>query len=81
MSWETSSLSYGKGQCMETTSSIMQWRKSAGWRKSTRSVNGDACAEIGVSESVILVRDTTNRGGVTLEFPSFVWEMFVDSLK
>jgi hypothetical protein len=75
MSWQTSSFSYGNGQCVETTSGVAQWRKSS------YSVNNGQCAEIGAVESLIVARDTTNRSGEMLVFPVVAWAAFVDSLK
>jgi hypothetical protein len=52
-----------------------------GWRKSTYSDgNGGACVEV-ASASVVAVRDTTNRDGVTLEFPAETWAAFVTRLR
>jgi Domain of unknown function (DUF397) len=52
-----------------------------GWRKSTYSDgNGGSCVEVASSDGVI-VRDTTNRDGVTLEFPAGAWAAFVMGLR
>jgi Domain of unknown function (DUF397) len=52
-----------------------------GWRKSTYSDgNGGACVEVASADGVA-VRDTTNREGVTLEFPAGVWAAFVARLR
>lgn len=52
-----------------------------GWRKSTYSDgNGGACVEV-ASASGVTVRDTTNRDGVTLEFPAGAWAAFVTRLR
>jgi len=46
------------------------------WRKSTRShVNGN-CVEAGSAAGAVLVRDTADRGGVTLAFPAGAWAAF-----
>lgn len=51
------------------------------WRKSTHSdANGGDCIEV-ASENAILVRDTKNRGGVTLTVPAEAWQKFTDSLR
>jgi hypothetical protein len=50
------------------------------WRKSTYSdANGGNCVEV-ASGNVILVRDTTNRDGVTLSVPVDAWQRFTASL-
>jgi hypothetical protein len=75
MSWKTSSLSYGNGQCVETISGVARWRKSS------RSMTNGNCPEIGAFESVIVIRDTANRRGGMLMFPAPAWEAFISSLK
>jgi hypothetical protein len=51
------------------------------WRKSTRSSgNGGACVEVGHVPGVVLVRDTTDRDGGTLEFNPEVWRKFTAGL-
>jgi hypothetical protein len=53
-----------------------------GWRKSTYSDgNGGSCVETAPGHGVILVRDTTNRDGVTLSIPAAAWQRFTDALK
>jgi hypothetical protein len=52
-----------------------------GWRKSSYSDgNGGQCVEV-TGNSVILVRDTTDRDGTTLAFDTEVWERFTASLQ
>ena len=52
------------------------------WRKSSWSGNGgQACIETASAEGVILVRDTTNRGGGTLTFTAGAWQAFTASLR
>lgn len=52
------------------------------WRKSSYSgSNGGACVELASDSAVILVRDTTNRGGGTLTFTAGAWQAFTTSLK
>lgn len=52
------------------------------WRKSSYSDgNGGACVETATGNSVILVRDTTDRDGITLSVPSNTWQLFTASLK
>jgi Domain of unknown function (DUF397) len=53
-----------------------------GWRKSSYSDgNGGNCVETASGSGVILVRDTTNRDGGTLEFSAEAWQAFVKSLR
>lgn len=52
------------------------------WRKSSYSdANGGSCVEAASGSGVILVRDTTNRYGGTLEFSAEAWQAFVASLR
>jgi Domain of unknown function (DUF397) len=50
------------------------------WRKSSYS-NGEAtCVEVGTADG-ILIRDTTNRSGITLSVPASAWTTFVATLR
>jgi Domain of unknown function (DUF397) len=52
------------------------------WRKSTYSdANGGSCVETASSAGVIMVRDTTDRDGVTLSLPVHAWERLMASLR
>ena len=52
------------------------------WRKSTYSEgNGGSCVETATGDSVILVRDTTDRDGATLAFTSQAWQEFTRRLR
>jgi hypothetical protein len=52
------------------------------WRKASYSGNGGAnCVETGNLPGAVLVRDTTDRGGVTLAVPAAAWRTFVTGLK
>jgi hypothetical protein len=52
------------------------------WRKSTYSdANGGSCVETATGDGVILVRDTTNRDGETLNVPADAWARFTASLR
>ncbi|WP_028182632.1 DUF397 domain-containing protein [Salinispora arenicola] len=55
----------------------------ARWHKSTRSgSNGGSCVEVADNlPSVVLVRDTKDRDGGTLQFNPTVWQAFVDFAK
>jgi hypothetical protein len=51
------------------------------WRKSTYSgANGGSCVEVASADDV-LVRDTTDREGVTLEFSAVAWQQFTRRLR
>jgi hypothetical protein len=51
------------------------------WRKSTYSDSGgENCVETASEAGVVLVRDTTNRGGGTLCFDAAAWAKFTKSL-
>jgi hypothetical protein len=52
-----------------------------GWRKSSYSNGGEAtCVEVGTADG-ILIRDTTDRSGVTLSVPAGAWTTFVATLR
>jgi hypothetical protein len=50
------------------------------WRKASYSANGgEQCVEVGSSDTV-LVRDTTDRSGVTLSVAAPAWSAFLATL-
>lgn len=52
------------------------------WRKSTYSGSGGSnCVEVGGARATVLVRDTTDRGGMTLTIPAAAWKKFVAAHK
>jgi hypothetical protein len=52
------------------------------WRKSSYSdANGGNCVETASGDGMILVRDTADRVGGTLEFSAEAWEAFAATLK
>ena len=53
------------------------------WRKSTYSGGGGSteCVEAGTDHGAILIRDTTNRNGGTLEFTAKAWTTYTRDLK
>lgn len=51
------------------------------WRTSTRSSNGGGeCVEVADTVGRVLVRDTKDRNGVTLNVPADAWETFIRTL-
>jgi Domain of unknown function (DUF397) len=54
---------------------------SVPWRKSSYSTNGGQdCVEV-ACDGTILIRDTTNRGGLTLSVDPAAWVSFSASLR
>jgi hypothetical protein len=53
----------------------------ARWRKSSYSDNGGNCVEVANASSVVVVRDTKDRGMPALEFSAVSWQEFVSGLK
>jgi Domain of unknown function (DUF397) len=50
------------------------------WRKASYSNGGENCVEVANAESVA-VRDTKDRGGVTLAVPVAAWAAFLGTLR
>jgi hypothetical protein len=60
----------------------METLDSPPWRKSTYSgTNGGDCVEAADMNGRILVRDTTDRGGVVLTISPDTWRRFTASLR
>jgi hypothetical protein len=60
----------------------METIDSAQWRKSSYSgTNGGDCVEAANLRGSILVRDTTDRGGIVLNVPPDAWTGFVAKLR
>ncbi|HEY0936618.1 MAG TPA: DUF397 domain-containing protein [Trebonia sp.] len=60
----------------------MQTMSAAPWRKSSYSANGGQnCVEVADTASVVLVRDTTNRGSGMLAFAADAWQAFLTTLR
>ncbi len=54
----------------------------ADWRKSSYSNGqGGDCVETASDSGLVMVRDTANRQGLTLEVPAKVWVAFTNGLK
>jgi hypothetical protein len=68
--WRKSSRSTSNGDCAEVT-----------WRKSSRSYSEGNCAEVGQDSTVVLVRDTKDRGGPVLAFPAAAWARFTAPIR
>jgi hypothetical protein len=52
------------------------------WRKSSYSGgNGGNCVEVGAAPSTVLVRDTTERDGLTLPVTLGAWRTFLVAVK
>ena len=51
------------------------------WRKSSYSGSEANCVEVVDSTDIVLVRDTTDRAGGTLEFGAAAWRAFTGELK
>jgi hypothetical protein len=51
-----------------------------GWRKSSHSGNGVNCVEVTATDAV-MIRDTTDRGGVVLTIPGAAWTTFLGALR
>ncbi len=53
------------------------------WHKSTRSSGGGNCVEVSISDSgnAVGVRDSKDRDGATLIFPTSVFKEFLDSVR
>lgn len=69
--YRKSSHSISNGACAEAASA---------WRRSLHCESG-ACAEVGSAPGAVLVRDTTDRGGVTLSYPAGAWRAFLRALR
>ena len=54
-----------------------------GWRKSSYSGNAGSanCVETAARAGTVVVRDTANRDGGTLEFPAAAWSAFLATVR
>jgi hypothetical protein len=60
----------------------MEGSGALSWRKASYSGNnGGNCVEVGQAARVVLVRDTSDRGGAVLSVPASAWQAFADALK
>jgi Domain of unknown function (DUF397) len=53
----------------------------ADWRKASYSNGTGQCIETASGGGVIVVRDTVDRGGVTLSVPASAWAAFLGTLR
>jgi hypothetical protein len=53
----------------------------ADWRKASYSNGSGQCVETASGAGVVAVRDTTNRDGGTLAFPTQAWKSFAATIK
>ena len=51
------------------------------WRKASYSATNGNCVEVADAPSLVLVRDTTDRGGVTLTINVQAWQKFIDVIR
>ncbi|MGW1680588.1 DUF397 domain-containing protein [Saccharopolyspora sp. NPDC002376] len=51
------------------------------WRKSSRSAGQGNCVEVGSGPGIVAVRDTKDRDGAVLTFPTGQWAAFVADLR
>jgi hypothetical protein len=52
------------------------------WRKSSHSsANGGECVELASGQGALMVRDTTDRGGITLSVSGAAWTRFLSTLR
>lgn len=52
------------------------------WRKSSWSGdNGGECVEVAMTEQRAYVRDSKDRDGGAVEFPTAEWQAFIESIK
>jgi hypothetical protein len=51
------------------------------WRKASYSATNGNCVEVADAAPVVLVRDTTDREGFTLEVSAGAWQTFLGTLR
>jgi Domain of unknown function (DUF397) len=70
--WRKSTYSNGQGACVEVGTT---------WRKATHSKGQGDCVEVGTTPRVVVVRDTTNRSGATLNVSAETWRALLAKLR
>jgi hypothetical protein len=68
--WQTSSFTAGQGNCVEV-----------GWQTSSYSAGQGNCVEVARTPADVLVRDTKDRSGGTLDVGLPQWLAFVAGLR
>jgi hypothetical protein len=51
------------------------------WRKASYSATNGNCIEVADAASAVIVRDTTDRDGVTLSIAADAWQTFLAALR
>ena len=51
------------------------------WRKSSYSADQGNCAEAASTAGAVMIRDTQDRGGVTLTIPAQAWHAFTAQVR
>lgn len=69
--WRKSRHSGSQANCVEVGT----------WRKASYSGSQANCVEVADTTDIVLVRDTTNRDGGTLDFSAATWQAFTGGLK
>jgi Domain of unknown function (DUF397) len=60
----------------------MEDNMTLNWRKASYSGNGGGnCVEVADAARLVMVRDTTDRGGAVLSVPAEAWQAFLGSLR
>ena len=50
---------------------------SSGWRKAARSVNNGQCVEVASVGAAVIVRDSIDRSGPVVGYPTHAWQDFL----
>jgi len=56
-------------------------REGNNWRKANYSLNHGACAEVASGSGIVAIRDTTDRQGAVVRYPSGSWRTFLVDVK
>lgn len=59
----------------------MEDRELTWWKASRSGSNGGGCVEVAALLDRVMVRDSKDKGGPTLEVPRAQWRAFIDSLR